>query len=173
MGLDMYLEGKFYFGGRFNEDKDIIELKRKVLWEKEEVIYRINTQLIESITLSLCYWRKVNAIHKWFVDNCFEGEYDEYKGEDIDVSISQLKKLKDICKDVLDLLSEAKDYKTKKDIIDRLLPMQDGFFFGFDDSEEGIEYYIEDIKETIPKLDNALKVIEQYNLGYAVYCASW
>lgn len=172
MGLDMYLEGKKYFGGRFNEEEQIVELKRKAKFDEKEDILKLNVRDIEEITIHLGYWRKANAIHKWFVDNCFEGNYDEYHGEDIYVGIEQLEQLKQLCKKVLNLL-DGQPYKKQIKIIEENLPMQTGFFFGYDDTEQGIKWYIEDLKDTIQQIDIALKKIKKYGLHSAIYNASW
>ena len=43
----------------------------------------------------IIYWRKANAIHKWFVENVQEGVDDcgEYE-----VTVEQLTELRDLCK---------------------------------------------------------------------------
>ena len=172
MGLDMYLEGSLYFGGNFNEKDETIVLKRKAVWEKEEKILEINVKDISDIKFRLAYWRKANAIHKWFVDHCFNGVYDDYQGEDIDVSKEQLIELKELCKKVLEEL-EGKTYEAQKEIIANTLPMQKGFFFGYNESEDGIECYIYDLENTIKQIDDAIKKCEKYDVKSIVYNASW
>jgi len=60
-----------------------------------------------TIGLSVGYWRKANAIHKWFVDNIQDGKD---KCQTTYVSKENLEKLKEICVKVL----EFKNGKTKK-----------------------------------------------------------
>lgn len=100
------------------------------------------------------YWRKANAIHAWFVDNCADG-VDEC--QHIDVSYDQLCQLRDLCKQVLDDHSKAEE----------LLPTQEGFFFG---STEYDEWYFEYIENTYNMLKEELD--HQYPSDY-VYRASW
>ena len=44
------------------------------------------------------YWRKANAVHKWFVDNVQDGRDD---GEEYELDFRQLEELKEICLDIL------------------------------------------------------------------------
>ena len=52
----------------------------------------------EYVTTQAAYWRKANAIHKWFVDNVQNGE-DDCGTYDIDVLT--LKKLRNVCRKIL------------------------------------------------------------------------
>jgi hypothetical protein len=99
------------------------------------------------------YWRKANAIHKWFVDNTQDGK-DECQISD--VSIEQILVLYNLCKKVL---------KNPKRYFD-LLPPQEGFFFGGIDYSD---YYIEYVKDTKKILKKCLNnPLEKYQ-----YQASW
>lgn len=102
------------------------------------------------LDLPVAYWRKANAIHKWFVD--VSGEEDNCQR--IYVSGKKLKELVDLCKKVL----------KKHKLASELLPTQSGFFFG---STEYDEYYFDDLKSTVEKL----KDIDED--GEYVYQASW
>ena len=102
------------------------------------------------------YWRKANAIHKWFVDNVQDGVDDcgKYK-----VTKEQLIRLRDECNQVLNdsLLAES------------LLPTQSGFFFGETVYEDG--YYV--------SLDYTMEIIndilenKSYCLDDLYYSSSW
>jgi hypothetical protein len=145
MGLDMYLTKKIFVGAQYEH--------RNVTGKIEITIgnrpCQVDLSKVSEITESVGYWRKANAIHKWFVDNIQEGEDDcrEYE-----VSFEQLQELKKLCKQVL---------KTKKF---QLLPPQEGFFFGSADADE---YYYQDLKKTV-------KIIDQLDKdGDYVYRASW
>ena len=126
------------------------------------------------------YWRKANAVHKWFVDNCWYGEYDEYDGHYLNVSVEQLFELRDACQKVLDssklVKKEVMVSKTVRvaddddgswDVIDvpemmtvleddsvakELLPTAAGFFFG---TYRYDEWYIEDLKHTVDAINAA------------------
>jgi hypothetical protein len=102
------------------------------------------------------YWRKANAIHKWFVDNVQNGVDDcgEYK-----VTKEQLIQLRDECNQVLNDSSLAES----------LLPTQSGFFFG------GIEYndrYIDDLENTVKIIDEIIND-KPYCLDDLYYSSSW
>ena len=105
------------------------------------------------------YWRKANAIHSWFVENCAEG-VDNCR--DIYVSKKMAQKLLDNCNEVLADKSLAKDQ----------LPTQSGFFFGSQDYDD---WYFEEIAYTKHILEKVLAFLEtdkgkEYGI---VYCASW
>ena len=63
------------------------------------------------------YWRKANQIHRWFVDNVQDGR-DECK-------IHELGKEK-----LEELLSLCREVKENPEQASKLLPTQQGFFFG-------------------------------------------
>ena len=99
------------------------------------------------------YWRKANAIHKWFVDNRQDG-IDNCATYYIDKD--DLIKLKELCEKVMKNPEKAEE----------LLPVTDGFFFG---SQEYDEWYFNDIQETIEIIDWALK----RDFDYFAYQSSW
>jgi F0F1-type ATP synthase gamma subunit len=99
------------------------------------------------------YWRKANAIHKWFVDNTQNGEDN---CQESDVSIEQILVLYNLCKKVIKNPEKHGE----------LLPMQEGFFFG---STEYSDYYLEYVKDTKKILKKCLNnPLEKYQ-----YQASW
>jgi hypothetical protein len=111
------------------------------------------------------YWRKANAIHKWFVDNV-QGGKDECNEHF--VSIEQLTKLRDVCAAVLADKSKAA----------ALLPPKVGFFFG---GTEIDDHYMQYVLNTVEKLDELLCTVEvvgdtarsiweDYDF---YYCSSW
>ena len=113
----------------------------------------INIAKISSIIEDVGYWRKANAIHQWFVKNCQKGVDDCGK---YCVLTEQLKELRDICKEILADKSKAS----------KLLPTQEGFFFG------GVEYdewYYNDLTMTMNMLDEALA----NDNGDFYYQSSW
>lgn len=172
MGLDMFLEGRKHLYG--NENEDLVSIKIvKPYARVKETTFEFIAKDAKEIVFEFGYWRKANAIHKWFVDHCWCEAYDEYQGEDIDVSKEQLKELQELCKKVLKLLQETTSLENKKSIINEFLPMQDGFFFGYNDSEEGIEWYVKDLQDTIEIVDKALEKMKKYDISYLYYNASW
>lgn len=138
MGLDMYLKAKRYVGG-YDHFRD----KEKALFYKliktigAVNIYDKDTPGAE-VSVTVKYWRKANAIHGWFVDNCQNGK-DEC--QDSYVSREKLKELASLCRQV----TETKDAS--------LLPLRDGFFFG---SRQIDDWYFDCVKETADALDKIL-----------------
>lgn len=162
MGLDMYLSVKKY-ESRFDNNKPIEkDFYPKEFEELQEMIFNHNF-CSKYTTCQIGYWRKANAIHKWFVENCFTGDYEDYHGEAIDVSYDKLIELRDLCKQVLE--DHDKAYE--------LLPTQDGFFFG---STEYSEWYFGDLEYTIDLIDAIERmytnVSPNYNYSFE-YDASW
>lgn len=102
------------------------------------------------------YWRKVNAIHKWFVDNVQGGVDDcgEYK-----VTAEQLIQLYNVCNEVLNDHSLAES----------LLPTYPGFFFG---TYEYDDWYYSELEDTIKIIDNILEY-KTYCLDDLYYSSSW
>lgn len=114
------------------------------------------------------YWRKANQIFRWF-----ENEYikNSYRGVDgfpncgrFEVSLEQLKALRDICTKILEDPSKAEE----------LLPARDGFFFGSLEYDEGYKY---DLENTI-KIVNDILLWEENNKApgwsvYYEYTADW
>jgi len=143
MGLDMYLSGYKY------------------LWRDDDTRKKVKKQLKSSydpkyVVLELMYWRKANAIHKWFVDNVQEGE-DDCK-EHL-VSIDDLKQLLSVVNSVLQDTSLA----------EQLLPPTSGFFFG---STSVDEWYWKDLENTRDRLNELLSSpdIEELDIYYQ---SSW
>lgn len=88
------------------------------------------------------YWRKANAIHRWFVENCQDG-VDECQLSD-PIHLEVLAGLIHSCKQVIE----------NPELAAELLPTESGFFFG--NTEYG-EYYLEDLKQTIQQIDHVVK----------------
>lgn len=154
MGLDMYLSKKYYIGNKYRKPEQRI----KVVVPKNQAdasspVSGIHTKKISEITEEAAYWRKANAIHKWFVDNIQGGEDDcrEYY-----VPREQLQELVDICDKII----------ANHDLAPKLLPTQVGFFFGGDEYDE---YYFGTLKETKKMLVEALKNED----GNFYYQSSW
>jgi hypothetical protein len=110
---------------------------------------------ISEITENVVYWRKANAIHKWFVDNCQDG-IDEC--QDTYVEKESLDELLDLCKQV------KKDNK----LAPTLLPATSGFFFGGTDYDE---WYFDAINHTIKAISALLA--EDISQASIYYHSSW
>ena len=76
MGLDMYFEKKTYIGNKWKKPDE----RAKLLIPKNQggimPIEDVKDERISEVTEEVGYWRKANAIHKWFVDNVQKGEDD-------------------------------------------------------------------------------------------------
>jgi hypothetical protein len=129
MGLDMYLNAKRFIW--YNEE----ELADTVA----QVFPELKGRRVKQVIVEAMYWRKCNAIHKWFVDNVQEGTDD---CGDYWVSREQLAELRDLVKTVLDSRDAS------------LLPPQAGFFFGSTDVDD---WYWQDMESTLEGLDQVLE----------------
>jgi hypothetical protein len=103
------------------------------------------------------YWRKANAIHNWFVQNCQKG-IDEC--QEARVSVTKLKSLRSTVNKVLAAAKKG-DFSLAED----MLPTQSGFFFGGTDYDE---YYIQDLESTLEILDKAIAANKP-----CIYQSSW
>jgi hypothetical protein len=137
------------------------------------------------LIMEAAYWRKANAIHKWFVDHCQDGR-DEC--QESYVERDKLKELLELCRRVLALAkTEPGDVVTGISYrggtqrvntpqgkvianaaeIAELLPATSGFFFGSTAYDEG---YLDDIESTVKQLTKALTDPLE---GEFYYRASW
>ena len=175
MGLDMYLTKKHYIGNQYKKPEEQIKLG----------LPDIKDERLSEITERVMYWRKANAIHKWFVENVQDGEDD--CGEHY-VERESLKKLMDILDTII------KGSKTKKakiqvgtsykngqenpimedgeliinpELAEKLLPSESGFFFGGTGYDN---YYLEECVRTHKELEELLKEEES---GDFYYQSSW
>ena len=191
MGLDMYLNRCNRKAWGF-KDFDIDEIKKNNPAIYEELKPYINKRgseyySWESIFEEVGYWRKANAIHKWFVDNA-QNEVDDCGC--YEVSKEQLEGLLDICIKVRDssklvkgLVQNGSTYKDGKfvpnmeegeyiedsEIAEELLPTQDGFFFGGTNYDQ---WYLQDINDTINIITHALETTD-FDKEMIVYGSSW
>lgn len=183
MGLDMYLSKRTYLGLNFPHNRKEGN-PLKIDGEKHA---HIQPDRVSEITEQAGYWRKANAIHKWFVDNVQNGVDDcgEYR-----VDREQLQELLDVVNRVMDStelvdgqVSHGYTYKadgTKEHILkpgkvlsnpavaQEHLPVQEGFFFGGTDYDE---WYWRDLVDTKAILEEALAEENVWVSYY--YHSSW
>jgi hypothetical protein len=155
MGLDMYLNGKRYMSKYFNEEDgaraaDITDKFPELQGWKG----RDDDSPVKEVKIEAGYWRKANAIHRWFVENCQEGEDDcgTYP-----VGRADLERLRETCQTVLGF----------RHLADSQLPTGQGFFFG--SSEYNDDYY-QDVVDTIEILDRVLALPDSWEFEYQ---SSW
>ena len=158
MGLDMYLHASKHVH-KVNW-QDTTPNKMAVNPEFTTLMTMTKLDQVESdiygasVEVVCAYWRKANAIHTWFVQNVQDGKDDcgTYY-----VSVENLKTLKDLCQRVIDEKRPS------------LLMPKEGFFFGSTDINE---YYWEDMKESVVKLDRVLNLPDIDDLSFN-YHSSW
>lgn len=166
---------------------DMMLVKRKKDLKKE------NKEVEWNETVEIAYWRKANQVHKWFVDNVQNGVDDCGYYE---VTIEKLQELVDICREILrevklvdgkvltrdywekekgeTEMTHIKEYGIgkvidKPEICKKLLPTQDGFFFG---DTNYSEYYYEDIEYTRNRIQAVIDLLE-WELYDVYYTSSW
>jgi len=158
MGLDMYLSKRTYVK---NWDHMAPEERHTVTVSGPEAVH-IKSERVSHVEEQVAYWRKANAIHKWFVDVCQDGIDDCRLAE---VYAQNLTVLRDLCASLVaqhDTNPEEADSRAAAE-----LPPCAGFFFG----DTGIdEYYWADVRETADVLTELLN--EPGDHSY-IYQSSW
>lgn len=155
MGLDMYLTAEKFMSEHF-DDKDADRIKSISAQFPE-----LGDCDVQSVIAKVGYWRKANAIHKWFVENTQDG-VDECQRTN--VSTEQLQSLLDVVNQVIADPSKANE----------LLPPELGFFFGSVDIDD---CYTEDLELTKKILEKAILLTsdtdEKFNGWELFYQSSW
>jgi hypothetical protein len=160
MGLDMYLEVRKFVPAKNYKviNGDYVTEPVSVysdLVETTGLDKLISDESVgATVTATAIYWRKVNSIHNWFIQNCAKG-VDEC--QPIYVS-----------RERLELLLETVD-ETIKSKNAELLPPTSGFFFGSTDVDE---WYWKDLAFTKRELKSLLKKTESELIDF-IYQASW
>lgn len=158
MGLDMYL-----YASKYVSDSDVFDDSSPARYA--EIVKVIGAEEFPKtglggavVDIQVGYWRKANAIHDWFVNNCQGGEDDCRK---VHVSRESLIELRDACQEVL-------NSKSNKDVAEEFLPTASGFFFG---GTEYDEYYWEYVESTVTLINTLLITIpETWDF---IYQSSW
>lgn len=185
MGLDMYLRAKHYVSGyewEGNTDRELYNGLRDLFGVGQFI--DPHTPSAE-VSFTVAYWRKANAIHKWFVDNVQDG-IDECQSSY--VSREKLLSLRAACQRVIDSIKvddgsvhvatiwdqsgRREEYRHGQVIVNaeaaaEVLPTTSGFFFGGTAYDEG---YIADLHDTVAQIDRALGLGESWSFEYQ---ASW
>lgn len=154
MGLDMYLTASKYVG-RWEHGKET-ERKAYDAIVKAAGLGGFVCEGSPSLRVepTVAYWRKANAIHKWFVDNVQDGvdNCSRYYTDRDD-----LRQLVSLCEKVLETRNASE------------LPPTAGFFFG--STEIGDDYYY-DVRNTVAQL-NAVLNDERFKGCEFYYQSSW
>lgn len=165
MGLDMYLRAKKYINKvdwkvlhdnsdlDYNSPKAILPEFKSIVKTADLADLATDVQGAE-VSVTCAYWRKSNQIHNWFVENVQKSvdDCDEYY-----VSHEKLELLLDTCRKTVALKDPS------------LLQPTSGFFFGSTDIDQ---YYWEDIKRTVKKLEKITKHKDYSDLSF-YYQSSW
>ena len=151
MGLDMYLMGRrsLRYGPNAQSAGSAIE---SLFPELEHIPshWGSDTHKISEITVDLGYWRKANAIHRWFVENCQDGRDD---CGTYNVSRDKLVALLELCQRVVGFRHLAEEQ----------LPTLEGFFFG--STGYGDSYY-RDLEDTIGIIERCLELPPEWSFEY-------
>lgn len=160
MGLDMHIVAKRYI--HLTNDNDLANRIGKIIGSFSD--QHLGNRII-GLVFEIGYWRKANAIHRYFV-NEFANGVDEC--QPIEVSRQGLDKLRDLCRAILVATNDGKNPEKGSDV----LPTQEGFFFGSTEYDEG---YIDDVKDTIGIIDKALSnpLFKDDGSVSFIYQASW
>jgi hypothetical protein len=143
MGLDMYLTAHHYLP---QTDVKVLNTIKKLCPAMPGTP--------SAVVFDVCYWRKANAIHQWFVDHIQGGEDD---CKDYPVSISTLRTLVDVCEQV----------RGDGALAPSLLPTYAGFFFGSLEYGEHYEAYLDHTITTLKPL------LTLKNPPWLTYRSSW
>lgn len=159
MGLDMYLLAEKYVGGWKEDGDDEKSCFKQILKlvGTEKLVASDSPSLL--VRTNVAYWRKVNAVHAWFVRELADG-VDERQS--IPVPVEAMERLVVQCKEAL-LLYEAGRIKEAGEC----MPPQGGFFFG-DTAVD--EVWVEGLKKTIEQLEPLIKIGGDFDFCYQ---ASW
>lgn len=147
MGLDMYLYAERYISAVFNSDTELADRVNDLPVPKHL------KGKIRIIKAEAAYWRKANAIHRWFNEHC------SATGDSV-VSIEreELRELIRTCIQVIGSPERAEE----------LLPVQEGFFFG---SQNYDEWYFNQLHSTVTQLEPLLT--DEFKHWDFNYTASW
>ena len=191
MGLDMYLDRCDRRAWGFKSvDLDDVKANNPALYDVlKPYIHKRGSEYYswDSLFEKVGYWRKANAIHRWFVENV-QNDVDDC--DYYEVSKEQLEALLNICKEVKASAQLEKGWVkngetlangqwcpnyvegetiVNPEVADELLPTQDGFFFG---STEYDQYYMQDILDTIDIITKVLETTD-FEREMITYCSSW
>jgi hypothetical protein len=167
MGLDMFLtRSKFIWGDekvnltitakKEKDKKEVIDDKK----EEENLFILYEGEEIQNIDIEVMYWRKANAIHKWFVDNIQEGK------DDCDKYYVPTEELEKLLSDIEKVLEDHE--KAPK-----LIPVVGGFFFGGTNYDE---WYFKNLENTLEKLKKYIEKDDkdEYKINCMLYYqSSW
>lgn len=199
MGLDMYLTANFYVGGGYQhvrkqatgDDADARSVREVSQFDTitdtlgiTHLREKLSGMTSLSVDVHVAYWRKVNAVHSWFVNNV-QGGKDECQRSYVDRE--HLQTLVDICKQILATVNKGEPVEQgyappfqgtfttypnltlDTALADRLLAPKQGFFFGSYDYDY---WYVVGLEETVKQIQDVLTE-PAFDLCEFYYQASW
>lgn len=186
MGLDMYLYKKSYVKN-WRDTPD--ELGHQVSVTLGGIPRKdIKPERLSYIEEEVAYWRKFNALHKYFVDTIGGGQDD---CQEIYVGINDLIDLLEVLNKVKEILNNSQkvvnttvgwkgepvEYETYAcvDEINDIFPPTDGFFFGSTDIDD---YFKGNVESTIEVVTALISEYEEHiptpGVSFSFYYqASW
>ena len=149
-------EGSFSDQDEYETHEDYVKHLREKLptLNEERHVEKSDYFKIGWLGKEVAYWRKANAIHRWFVENAQNN-----KDECLPHLVSKEK-----LEELLLLAYEVKDHQ-----VPNKLPSQEGFFFGSTDYDE---LYYQDIDLTIDQLEKVLSETD-WEKDSIYYQSSW
>lgn len=191
MGLDMYLYRTKKVEGLSAEDyeavdnavsnvdlkKDFVSIENSMDRDKYSPVFAELNEVVKqrgkyskwcSIFEDIGYWRKANAIHRFFVKET-QDDIDECQTSIVPKEV--LEDLLDRCKRVLKLKKIYLNDGIIKDGVgaEEILPTTSGFFFG---GTEFDEWYFQDVADTKRIITKVLKDTD-FDKQVICYRASW
>lgn len=115
------------------------------------------------VHITAMYWRKANAIHNWFVQEC-QGGVDECQMSD-PINYEQLAELAGRCRKSVALFDAGKLEQAREQLTPRA-----GFFFGSTDIDE---WWREDVKRTAIELEAKVRLAIETGGVTFTYQSSW
>ena len=155
MGLDMYLSRNLKQNGNVLKITPQDEFNNDAFAKLLKHATQSNEPYLQpNISVNIAYWRKANAIHQWFISHCAD---DVDHCQDIAVDIEDLHELKDTCERILKAPNDIK-------LMERLLPPQEGFFFGDTDLKDAdtLNFYLDNVKYTNHILSEEFKIADEF-----------
>jgi hypothetical protein len=116
----------------------------------------LDMYIVDEMGDEVAYWRKFNALHRWFVTHLQDGVDDCQRSRQI------------MLDDAEALLYILKEIHKNPVVADGLMPTVSGFFFG---STNYDDYFMDDIKQSIPVIEDLIQKIKWGDKLY--YHSSW
>lgn len=130
----------------------------------------LDMYLMDEHNNELAYWRKANAIHRWFRDHCNYNDFDWTSAPaPATVTKQNLLDLVNLCRKIVNRYYSDQDKgESFADFCEETLPTESGFFFGDTTYDE---WYVNKLRHTIEVLEPVIDDMDDDDVVY--YDASW